>query len=451
MVSGPEVSRIINEFKSSEELMKKWQSKGPDIRHHEQMSGVQATFHKQVKLLCSAIEEMGNPSQEQSEDLLVLDTRDIMDSSVTESVRQVEAIGKAHYQAFVTERLEKRTTSLFDPIKRKKLPLFSSPPPAKAKSSDKMQKTTLKSNCSLFSRLYVSCQIRDGDLEKFFCHENQSFPPALSQYGKLRSGTKSDMVPCLERLSPVQAQMPSVEALLLDGAAIVNMLKPGPSRTFEEYSQSVFLPHVKGHLKNVQRVDVVWDTYVPDSPKATTRSKRGKGIRRRVKPDTKIPSNWPAFLRIDENKEELFDYLAEQLGTIEAKQGQVISTKGESVVCNGRRNDTSDLSPCTHEEADTRLLLHAADAAKCGFRKIMLQTVDTDVVAVAIAAFHHLVVSELWIAFGVGKHLRYLPIHGIASSMGPKKSRALLAFHAFTGSDQTSSFTNKGKKTAWEA
>ena len=105
-------------------------------------------------------------------------------------------------------------------------------------------------------------------------------------------------IPCLERLSPVQVYAPSVEALLLDGAAIVNTLKPGPSWTFGEYSQSIILPRVKSHLKNVQRVDVVWDTYIRDSFKAATSSKRGKGIRRRVKLDTKIPSNWLTFLEL---------------------------------------------------------------------------------------------------------------------------------------------------------
>lgn len=40
MVCGPEISRLINEFKCSEELTKKRQSEGPDLRHHEQMFGV---------------------------------------------------------------------------------------------------------------------------------------------------------------------------------------------------------------------------------------------------------------------------------------------------------------------------------------------------------------------------------------------------------------------------
>ena len=394
---------------------------------------------------------MDNPFLEQSEDL-VLGTRDITDSSVVETVRKIEEIGKVQYQTFVTERLEKWTASLFEPVKRNKLPLFSSPPPSKAKSNDKIQIASLKSNCSLFSHLYVSCQVCDGDLEAFFCHENQAFPPVLSQFGELRTGTKSELLPCLEKISSVQVEWPSVKAFLLDCAAIVNMLSPGPSKTFMEYSQGVFLPFVKSQLQHVLRVDVVWDIYIADNLKTTTRNKRGKGIRRRVKPDSKIPGNWVAFLRVDENKEELFHFLADQLVSVEAEHGQVISTKGDSVVCNGQRDDISGLAPCKHEEVDTRLLLLAADAGKCGFNKIMLRTIDTDVLVIAIAAFHELALSELWIAFGIGKHFCFVPvcIHEIASSMGQQKSRALLAFHVFTRSDQTSSFANKGKKTAWD-
>ena len=100
------------------------------------MSGVQATFQKQVKALCTTFVEMGNPFLEESEDLLVLDTRDIVDTSVAETVRKIEELGKTQFKAFVADRLEKQTVSLFEPIKRNNLALFSSPPPSKAKSSD---------------------------------------------------------------------------------------------------------------------------------------------------------------------------------------------------------------------------------------------------------------------------------------------------------------------------
>lgn len=160
---------------------------------------------------------------------------------------------------------QERTTPLFGITQKNNLPLFSCSPATKEKSSDNLKIASLKSNCSLFLRLYVSCLVTDGDLKGFFGHENQSFPPSLSQYGKLRSGTKSDLLSCLEKNGPAQAQRPSVEALLLDGAAIVNMLKPGASKTFEEYSETVFLPCVINQLRNVEKVDAVWDRYLPSS------------------------------------------------------------------------------------------------------------------------------------------------------------------------------------------
>ena len=84
------------------------------------------------------------------------------------------------------------------------------------------------------------------------------------------------------------------------------MLKTGAANTFKEYSQLVFLPYMKTQLQMVQRLDIVWDEYIPDSLKRTARMIRGKGIRRRVQPDTKIPGNWEGFLRLDDNKSEFF-------------------------------------------------------------------------------------------------------------------------------------------------
>jgi len=41
-----------------------------------------------------------------------------------------------------------------------------------------------------------------------------------------------------------------------------------------------------------------------------------------------------------------------------------------------------------HEEVDTRMILHQADAVSKGFQKILLLTVDTDVVVLAVAAIY---------------------------------------------------------------
>ena len=187
---------MISDFEASQELLKRKQSEGPDILHHEETKATQTAFHKQVKALHATITEMGNPFKEASQDLLVLHSRDIIDPSVVATVRSIQKLGQEQCDKFVVERLEKGTASLYDPIKRNKLSLFSCPR-TNEKPKKKMQIASLKEDCSLFSRLYVSCQVRDGNLEEFFAHENQCFPPSLSHFGKIRHGTKSDLVACI--------------------------------------------------------------------------------------------------------------------------------------------------------------------------------------------------------------------------------------------------------------
>ena len=96
------------------------------------------------------------------------------------------------------------------------------------------------------------------------------------------------------------------------------------------------------------------------------------------------------------------------------------------------------------------MMLHTADAVQQGLKIIVLRTVDTDVVVLAVAAVPKLHNTQLWLAFGVGQHFRHIPAHEIAASLGPRKSIALPMFHAFTGCDTVSSFASRGKKTAWE-
>ena len=166
--------------------------------------------------------------------------------------------------------------------------------------------------------------------------------------------------------------------------------------------------------------------------------------------ESTIPGNSDSFLRIDYNKTELFAYLAEQLMTLTTSDQQtILSTMGREVVCNTPSLNTSELSPCDHEEADTRMVLHAADVVNNGMQRILIRTVDTDVVVIAVSAVHNLNITCLWVAFGVGKTFRYIPVHEIALHMGPSKSEALLFFHAFSGCDQVSSFSNRERKLHW--
>ena len=64
---------------------------------------------------------------------------------------------------------------------------------------------------------------------------------------------KSDLVGVLEDLVPTQDLCPTpvIQVVLLDGAAIVNMLRPGFANTFSDYVTQVFLPYITSQLQHV--------------------------------------------------------------------------------------------------------------------------------------------------------------------------------------------------------
>ena len=80
--------------------------------------------------------------------------------------------------------------------------------------------------------------------------------------------------------SPVST--PPVDAVILDGAVIVQMLEPKTSCTFCEYFSIVFAPYVLNQLENAKRVDLVWEVYLDDSLKKSLREKRGGRKRHKV-------------------------------------------------------------------------------------------------------------------------------------------------------------------------
>ena len=174
----------------------------------------------------------------------------------------------------------------------------------------------------------------------------------------------------------------------------------------------------------------------------------GKGIRRRVLPTIKIPGNWQSFLCLYENKRELFGFLANEVAKEETEK-LIISTIGSSVIMNRSFYNVSTLCPSNHEVADTCMLLHAANASQSRMGKVMIRTVDTDVVVIALGMFSSLNLSELWISFGAGKNQRLLLIHSISDAVDAAKCNGLSFFHAFSGCDQVSFFPGKGKKSAW--
>ena len=167
------------------------------------------------------------------------------------------------------------------------------------------------------------------------------------------------------------------------------------TRTFSVYANKILLSFIEAHLKTANRLDVVWDRYFPNSLPNTTREKRGSGVRRKVTSNGPLPVKWSTLLRCSENKLELFSFLTAEL-TQRVKNNILVMTDDGNVYSNGVL-DLNNLMPCDIEEADERIFLHVKHIAQ-EYHKILIKTVDSDVVVIALSVFHRILgISELWI------------------------------------------------------
>ena len=153
--------------------------------------------------------------------------------------------------------------------------------------------------------------------QTFFSHENYSYPPALSKFGKLNHTNKSDAISILEKLEPSQHNVPEFDTIIFDGAAVVQIISPNISQTFQQYCRSELHSFLMHKNNEVKCGDIVFNIYKDHSIKSTARERRG--FRRRVKVSSKtpIPKNWQNFLRVNENKAELFELISAYVTCIE--------------------------------------------------------------------------------------------------------------------------------------
>ena len=329
------------------------------LQNHENRFAFQKLFHKQFLNLHSTIKNMGNPFLDDFAELVTLDSRNCMDDSAVNALCTLENIGANQYQAFVKSVLEECTVSIHNPIKKNSIAIFKQCR-CKAMSTQGKKVKMLQSNIALFGQLYISMQSRDSDLKEFFSHEIQSFPPSLSDYGKLHlPSTKCELLKCIP--SHTQPEPLSFyDCRILDGAAIVRFLPIVGAATFDGYAENCFIPYLSMQLQSTNRLNVVWDTYIPDSLKESTREKRGKGIRRKASAQASLPGKWMDFLSDSKNKTELFAFLTDHISKFTLPPNkQVYVTSGQSVVQRGTLNSMPN---CNHEEADTRIVVHVQHA-----------------------------------------------------------------------------------------
>ena len=155
---------------------------------------------------------------------------------------------------------------------------------------------------------------------------------------------------------------------------------------------------------------------------------------------------WKKILNVPSNKQALVAFLCNHM-----------ETNAKSIGLAGVQEAVDFYS--THEEADTKMILHAVHANNVFERnditgRVIIKTPDTDVLVLAIHYYLQMDrVKEFWIETGTVTRTtdlqRFIPVHDICHSQSPLFLKVLPAIHTLTGCDSTSVFFGIGKKTVY--
>ena len=222
--------------------------------------------------------------------------------------------------------------------------------------------------------------------------------------------------------------------------------------TFQNCKTTKNIPVAKiasfpAHESQAVQIDIVNDQYLRQSTKSGTRVIRADGeVSQRVhikSVDQKMLSGkeWEEFFHNGENKEDL---IALACSFYKSEEGRelfripLVINSGEEV-WKISRNTIEMLPRCNHEEADTRLVLHAAMSKS----PAVIVAKDTDVFILLAYAICHQGTPPSW--YMKIDTNQFINIAMIYDSLGSEICSMLPQLHAITGCDTTAYKFNTGK------
>jgi len=107
------------------------------------------------------------------------------------------------------------------------------------------------------------------------------------------------------------------------------------------------------------------------------------------------------------------------------------------------RRDQTKLSR-NHEEADTRLILHASEATDRGWERVLVICRDTYVLLLLV---QFMPAVEVWMVAGIARKRKCYPLNEVSQRLTQPVRDNLFSFHALTGCDTTPAFSGHGKRS----
>ena len=427
-----------------------------------------------ITALNHTIRSFTNPFAQDSEELHNLVTMAVMPEKVTHDLCRQSIIGSQLFDEFVCNRIKTNKLNLWAPMKKCQLQTWKSTVKhVKLKVDQKV--VELKEDRNLFARLLIVAKSRPNiNLEDAFGkHEFSVVPRSLfAADGQMlhcpaKSKLMSIITSLIESNKSESAEEQDVNLMadgdmtgedgyhvaLVDGMAEVQALsKPDCIKSCSQLDD-FFCSHIQTKYRPMDEVRIIFDRYdVPQSLKQATRSRRQGTqvpVAYHINDATNIAKvSMKQLLSHSQTKMELTGYLGQKILEHASKEGHC-AVVAWGTQCKSTFTDKSYMNS-DQEEADTKLILHAADATACGATWIDICSPDTDVFILAIRRYPELCINSNFVT-GTSKNQRTIQLGKIYEALGPLRAAALPGLHALSGSDNTGSFAGKGKHTFWKA
>jgi hypothetical protein len=202
---------------------------------------------------------------------------------------------------------------------------------------------TVNADRDLFGRLLIAANARQINLREVLSYELSPIPCSLAHYDRsLRKTTKSVLMKILEKGVNVPPTLPASllqTIYIIDGMAVVQMVKSGGASTFGDLSLkyfSYFTAPLSLHRCNCTDVHIVFDQYFEVSIKAGERSRRGLTTALEVQiggPSTPVPKQWGKYITNQQNKINLCDFLTHSLCKLGQETGNRRRFQGWEEMC----------------------------------------------------------------------------------------------------------------------
>lgn len=159
----PELASMISNFESAN-----FEKNSKDLVHHSDNRSFISLFQRDFKSLKATFSQWGNPFQEEGTELYNIETNAKAPLKSAEILQNIELIGKTQYENFVQERLESAQKLVTDVIPQNKISIWKENKRGISEQKNAAKILALKSDCELFRKLFIACQVRNYDPDEFF-------------------------------------------------------------------------------------------------------------------------------------------------------------------------------------------------------------------------------------------------------------------------------------------